>query len=58
MQINEAMFVGSRGWVLKPETMRGFSDETVGKVKFVGEIAGISSCEFCFLSPVRKEISC
>jgi len=43
MQINEAMFVGSRGWVLKPEKMRGFGDETVGKVRFVGEIAGVSS---------------
>jgi phosphatidylinositol phospholipase C delta len=50
MQINEAMFVGSRGWVLKPEKMRGFGDETVGKVRFVGEIAGVSSCAFCFLS--------
>ena len=46
MQINEAMFVGSRGWVTKPGTMMRKGDEVVRKMKFIGEIVGISSCKF------------
>ena len=58
MQINEAMFVGSRGWVLKPEKMRGLMNEAAGKVKFTGEIAGISSCAFyILLRPLRMRMT-
>jgi len=44
MQINEAMFIGSKGWILKPRRMlTGVVNEMVRKVKFTGEIAGVSS---------------
>lgn len=48
MQVNEAMFVGSPGWVAKPRHMRtGDPEETKpsgGREKLVGEIVGVSSC--------------
>jgi phosphatidylinositol phospholipase C, delta len=48
------MFVGSKGWVLKPKKMiTGVADEMARKVKFTGEIAGISSCESLFSVQVQ-----
>lgn len=52
MQINEGMFVGSPGWVLKPATMMGMGAGMAGKFKFSAEIAGISSCKFSRHSPM------
>ena len=48
MQINEAMFLGSAGWIVKPQKMRKGEEtgEAEGKIKFVGEIVGISSRNF------------
>jgi len=43
MQLNEAMFVGTPGWVLKPSDMRGFAEERPRRVKFLGHIYGIST---------------
>jgi phosphatidylinositol phospholipase C delta len=43
MQINEAMLIGSRGWIMKPGKITGTRDGAVRKVKFIGEVAGISS---------------
>ncbi|KIM44041.1 hypothetical protein M413DRAFT_443101 [Hebeloma cylindrosporum] len=47
MQVNEAMFVGTPGWVAKPRHMRtGDPEETKppgGREKLVGEIVGVSS---------------
>jgi len=43
MQINEALFVGSPGWVLKPAQLLGMGDRMASRLKFVGEIVGISS---------------
>jgi hypothetical protein len=50
MQINEAMFLGSGGWVAKPGKMMrtGMGGQQGRKVKFIGEIVGISSCGFYF----------
>jgi len=52
MQVNEAMFVGSPGWVAKPRHMRtGDPEETKppgGREKLVGEIVGVSSCTYLF----------
>lgn len=45
MQLNEALFVGSPGWILKPALMLGMGDGMVGRLRLVGEIAGVSSCE-------------
>jgi phosphatidylinositol phospholipase C, delta len=45
MQLNEAMFVGSPGWVLKPARLRGSGVETTAKFRFVGEVVGVSSRE-------------
>ncbi|KAJ7102474.1 PLC-like phosphodiesterase [Mycena belliarum] len=42
MQLNEGMFVGSPGWVLKPARLIG-SESMGGRHKLAGEIAGISS---------------
>jgi len=44
MQVNEAMFVGTGGWVLKPEHMLGYGG--VGRarrMKVVGEVVGVSA---------------
>jgi hypothetical protein len=46
MQINEAMFVGSKGWVLKPAKLLGLGEGMNAKLKFSGEIIGVSSCEY------------
>ncbi|TFK51269.1 PLC-like phosphodiesterase [Heliocybe sulcata] len=43
MQINEAMFVGSNGWVLKPAKLIGMGEGMGGKVKLSGTFAGLSS---------------
>ena len=55
MQINEAMFVGSPGWVLKPKYLRrGFDTAAVkqnGKERLVVNIIGASSCQ-CIEFPV------
>ncbi|KAF8658296.1 hypothetical protein AX16_002067 [Volvariella volvacea WC 439] len=45
MQLNEAMFVGSNGWILKPNRLIGLRSATNGKLTLKGEIVGISSCE-------------
>lgn len=44
MQINEGMFVGSPGWVLKPSHMIGTGAAMPGKIKLAVDIAGVSSC--------------
>jgi len=48
MQVNEAMFVGSPGWVAKPEWMRkGFvGEKPTGQERLSAEIFGVSSCKF------------
>ena len=43
MQLNEAMFVGTPGWVLKPSNMRGFAEDRPRRVKFLGHIYGVST---------------
>jgi len=43
MQLNEALFVGTPGWVLKPAHMRGFVEESPRRVKLVGHIYGVSA---------------
>jgi len=45
MQVNEAMFVGSPGWIEKPLYMRKGSEHIpiLGKEKLVGEVIGVSS---------------
>ncbi|KAF9472618.1 PLC-like phosphodiesterase [Pholiota conissans] len=51
MQINEAMFVGTPGWVPKPLHMREPGLQQGGREKMVGEVIGVSSCA-CSLLPV------
>jgi phosphatidylinositol phospholipase C delta len=50
MQVNEAMFIGSPGWVAKPLHMQNGDSEEArlpgGREKLVGEIVGVSSCKF------------
>ena len=46
MQLNEAMFVGSEGWVVKPSHLREGAPSERRPVRFEIEIAGISSCQF------------
>ncbi|KAH7925739.1 PLC-like phosphodiesterase [Leucogyrophana mollusca] len=43
MQINEGMFVGTSGWVLKPAALIGLGQTMSSRLKLVGEIVGISS---------------
>lgn len=43
IQLNEAMFVGTPGWVLKPSNMRGFAEDRPRRVKFLGHIYGVST---------------
>jgi hypothetical protein len=45
MQINEAMFAGSEGWILKPARLLNMGESMVSKLLFVGEIIGVSSCK-------------
>jgi phosphatidylinositol phospholipase C delta len=47
MQINEAMFVGSGGWILKPPVLVG-GQSTERKMKLNVEVVGISGCGCCF----------
>jgi len=51
MQVNEAMFVGTMGWVEKPRGMRrgGIRGEGQGREKVVVELVGVSSCTFFLL---------
>lgn len=49
MQINEAMFVGSHGWILKPKRLIGLGAEGSEKMKITGQFAGLSSL------PVHEE---
>lgn len=46
MQVNEGMFVGSPGWVLKPGPLMGAGNAMTGRWKLEGEVVGISSCEY------------
>ena len=55
MQINEGMFVGSPGWVLKPAAMMEMGVDMAGKFKFSAEIVGVSSCRFS--SIIRQHCS-
>ncbi|KZT30133.1 PLC-like phosphodiesterase [Neolentinus lepideus HHB14362 ss-1] len=43
MQINEAMFVGSPGWVLKLAKLIGLGEGMGGRLKLSGRFAGLSS---------------
>lgn len=51
-QVNEAMFVGSPGWVVRPAQHRGVKDsnevqgQELRKKKLKGKIIGISSRTF------------
>ena len=53
MQVNEAMFVGSPGWIEKPLHMRKGSEHIpiLGREKLVGEVVGVSSCSSFFFFP-------
>ncbi|KAL4263060.1 Phosphoinositide phospholipase C [Pleurotus pulmonarius] len=42
MQINEAMFVGSPGWMLKPASFLGLEKDTPKKISFACRIVGAS----------------
>lgn len=45
-QLNEAMFVGTPGWVLKPAHMLGLGGgQKSQRMKLVGEIVGVSACK-------------
>lgn len=61
MQINEAMFVGTSGWVEKPLSMRNASDRKVhssgSRQKLRVEIVGISSCFCVFLSSSSTDLT-
>jgi len=43
MQLNEALFVGTPGWVLKPAHMRGLPEERQKRVKLQGHVYGVSA---------------
>jgi phosphatidylinositol phospholipase C delta len=45
MQINESMFVGSGGWILKPTKLLGAKEDVVRRLVLVADIIGISSCK-------------
>lgn len=45
MQLNEAMFVASPGWVLKPPSLLEIGGATATRIRMVGEVVGISSRE-------------
>ena len=51
MQVNEAMFVGSPGWIEKPLNMRKGSEHIpiLGREKLVVEVVGVSSCSSFFV---------
>jgi hypothetical protein len=42
MQLNEGMFVGTDGWVIKPPRLLGMSEIMPGRHKLAAEIIGIS----------------
>ncbi|KAJ7676340.1 PLC-like phosphodiesterase [Mycena rosella] len=42
-RLNEGMFVGTGGWVLKPARLLGMGGAMAGRHKLAGEIVGISS---------------
>lgn len=44
IQLNEALFIGTPGWVLKPLThMCGLPEERPGAVGLLGRVYGVSS---------------
>lgn len=43
MQLNEGMFVGSPGWILKPARLVGLGGDMESRLRFSGNIVGISS---------------
>lgn len=43
MQLNEGMFVGSSGWVLKPDRLRGTDASHSSRSKLTCEVVGISA---------------
>ncbi|KAJ6602808.1 PLC-like phosphodiesterase [Mycena vulgaris] len=43
MQLNEGMFVGSSGWVLKPARLLALGGAMPGRYRLGGEIVGVSS---------------
>lgn len=45
MQLNEASFVGTPGWVLKPTHMRGLPEGRSRRMKLLGHVYGVSSSE-------------
>lgn len=58
MQINEGMFAGSPGWVLKPSHMLGMGEAMPGKVKLAVDVIGVSSCTWAALwSPLHGMIT-
>lgn len=46
MQVNEGMFVGSGGWILKPARLLGMSEAMASRLRVEAEVVGISSCAF------------
>ena len=48
MQVNEAMFVGSAGWVAKPLSLREPSTPAGGRENLAVDIIGISSRNYLF----------
>jgi len=62
MQLNEAMFVGSPGWVPKPREMRqkmisGTSLKENVKQRLVVDIVGVSSCKSCFPTSSKPRLN-
>ena len=53
VQLNEAMFSGTGGWVLKPAGLRDAGGQKDGKVRVQVEIGGLSAraLAFCCSSP-------
>ncbi|KAG6848856.1 hypothetical protein H0H93_013394 [Arthromyces matolae] len=54
MQINEAMFVGSPGWVVRPSPLRNPEAVITRKRQFEGKIVGISGCASPSLSTTQR----
>lgn len=53
MQLNEALFVGTPGWVLKPARMRGIVEERPKRVKFLGHVYGVSASTWYHVRVLR-----
>ena len=54
MQLNEALFVGTPGWVLKPAHMRGLPEERQKRVKLQGHVYGVSASTWYNVRVARK----